>query len=91
MTSGSAPNTTRSAAAPTSIRVGQEFFRRALDRKVIVVPGAFFDVDPGSRRRARLSRFRSHVRFSFGPSYDVLERGLERLADLVREAENESD
>ena len=29
-------------------------------------------------------RFRGHARFSFGPSMEVVERALERLADVVR-------
>jgi len=31
------------------------------------VLGHFFDVNPGKRRSGRPSRFRDHVRFSFGP------------------------
>jgi hypothetical protein len=45
---------------PPSIRDGTAFFRAALDRKVITVPGDFFDVDPGKRRGSRTSRFRRH-------------------------------
>ena len=60
---------------------GMGFFRAALERKVIVVPGEFFDVNPGKRRHGRASRFRSYVRFSFGPTLPVLERALQRLAD----------
>lgn len=62
---------------------GMRFFRRALEEKVIVVPGEFFDVNPGQRRSGRVSRFRSYVRFSFGPSYPVLEEGLGRLARML--------
>ncbi len=68
---------------PESMRDGQMFFQKALDEKVIVVPGEFFDVDPGRKRMGRPSRFRHHARFSFGPSMDVLERALERLSKLV--------
>ena len=60
------------------------FFKRILDEKVIVVPGEFFDVNPGKRRRGRTSRFRSHARFSFGPSQDTLEEGLERIRQVLR-------
>jgi N-succinyldiaminopimelate aminotransferase len=59
------------------------FFRAALDRQVIVVPGEFFDVNPGKRRSQRASRFRRHVRFSFGPSMENLETALGRLEGLV--------
>ncbi len=62
---------------------GMAFFRAALERKVICVPGVFFDVNPGRRRSRRLSRFHHHVRLSFGPSLEEVERGLDRLAALV--------
>ncbi len=69
---------------PESLRNGMDFFRAALERKVIVVPGEFFDVDPGKRRRHIPSRLRNYVRLSFGPSYDAIREGLMRLDDLVR-------
>jgi aspartate/methionine/tyrosine aminotransferase len=72
------------ADLPEGISDGQGFFRAALEQKVITVPGEFFDVNPGKRRGGRPSRFRHHVRFSFGPAEDVLERALDRLADVVR-------
>jgi DNA-binding transcriptional MocR family regulator len=61
------------------------FFRAALERKVICVPGEFFDVNPGKRRRGRASRFRRYVRFSFGPSEQSVADGLDRIAALVAE------
>ncbi len=73
------------ADLPEGMNDGDAFFRRALDEKVIVVPGEFFDVNPGKRRRAhRPSRFKHHVRFSFGPSEAVLERALGRLEAMVK-------
>jgi hypothetical protein len=51
---------------------------------VIVVPGEFFDVNPGRRRRA--SRFRQHLRLSFGPEPEVLERGFSALETMLRGA-----
>ena len=65
---------------------GMGFFRAALDKKVIVVPGEFFDVNPGKRRHERASRFRDYVRFSFGPAMDSLETALGRLETLIAEA-----
>ena len=50
------------------------------------VEDEFFDVNPGKRRSTRLSRFRQHVRLSFGPSEDVLRRALGRLAVGARDA-----
>ena len=68
---------------PASISDGMSFFRAALERKVITVPGEFFDVDPGKRRGGRASRFRRHLRFSFGPPMAKLELALERFKELI--------
>jgi hypothetical protein len=62
------------------------FFRAALARKVITVPGEFFDVDPGRRRGGRPSRFRRHLRFSFGPCMKQIETALGRIEGLVADA-----
>lgn len=70
---------------PGKLSDGMGFFRAALDKKVIVVPGEFFDVNPGKRRSARASRFRQYVRFSFGPAKATLETALGRLEELVAE------
>src|SRR5512139_2528030 len=71
---------------PGSLRDGMAFFRAALERKVITVPGEFFDVDPGKRRGGRASRFRRHLRFSFGPPLARLELALDRFRDLIASA-----
>lgn len=64
---------------PGPWNTGEGFFRAALDRQVITVPGEFFDVDPGQKRYARPSRFKHHVRFSFGPETESLQNALQRL------------
>jgi len=69
---------------PPPFNTGEGLFRAALERKVIVVPGHFFDVDPGQRRVGRASRFYHHARFSFGPDERVLTTALERLSDLIK-------
>jgi aspartate/methionine/tyrosine aminotransferase len=71
---------------PPPLDTGQGLFRAALDHKVIVVPGQFFDVDPGQRRVGRASRFVHYARFSFGPSESVIETALGRLKELVSQA-----
>jgi aspartate/methionine/tyrosine aminotransferase len=71
------------AQLPAPLNDGMGFFRAALEKKVIVVPGEFFDVNPGKRRSTRASRFRQYVRFSFGPSMQTLETALGRLEELV--------
>jgi aspartate/methionine/tyrosine aminotransferase len=71
---------------PAPLNDGMGFFRAALGKKVIAVPGEFFDINPGKRRSQRASRFRSHVRFSFGPSMEAIDTALGRLEALVAEA-----
>ena len=73
-------------ALPEPINTGIAFFKAALQKKVITVPGTFFDVDPGQRRFGRPSRFRHHMRFSFGPGMDKLETAVGRMRELVAEA-----
>lgn len=68
---------------PAPLNDGMGFFRAALAQKVITVPGEFFDVNPGKRRSRRASRFKSYVRFSFGPSLPSLELALSRIEALV--------
>lgn len=74
------------AHLPPPLNEGMGFFRAALAKKVITVPGEFFDVNPGKRRNSRASRFRSYVRFSFGPPLASLEVALDRLEQLVAQA-----
>lgn len=75
------------SALPAPLDDGMGLFRAGLTKKVITVPGEFFDVNPGKRRHGgRASRFRDYVRFSFGPAQDSLEKALNRLEQLVTEA-----
>lgn len=69
---------------PESLRDGMAFFEAALRRHVVVVPGEFFDINPGKRRSHIPSRLKSHVRISFGPSLDSVQLGLDRLDELIR-------
>jgi N-succinyldiaminopimelate aminotransferase len=68
---------------PAPLNTGMGFFRAGLEKKVITVPGEFFDVNPGKRRAGRASRFKAHARFSFGPSLETVREGLSRLSSLV--------
>jgi aspartate/methionine/tyrosine aminotransferase len=71
------------SALPEGLNDGMGLFRALLQEKVIVVPGEFFDINPGKRRHGRGSRFRQHVRFSFGPAMGTLEKALERMERVV--------
>jgi N-succinyldiaminopimelate aminotransferase len=74
---------------PEGMNDGMSLFQTMLEHQVICVPGAFFDVNPGKRRAERPSRFRHHVRFSFGPQAALLERGLDRLEAAINAARRE--
>ena len=67
---------------PAPFNDADEFFRRALERKVMTVPGRFFDVNPGRQRTGR-SPQHAWMRFSFGPPYANVEMGLDRLAEML--------
>ena len=74
------------SALPLPLSDGMGFFRAALEKKVITVPGEFFDVNPGKRRSRRASRFRSYTRFSFGAPQAQLDEALTRIEQLVLSA-----
>jgi aspartate/methionine/tyrosine aminotransferase len=74
------------AELPDGLNEGVAFFKQALTRKVIAVPGQFFDVNPGKRRAGRASRFARHIRFSFGPPEEVLVRALSRFEAMIAAA-----
>jgi hypothetical protein len=63
----------------------EAFFRRALERKVLTVPGRFFDVNP-RKQRAGASPYTAWVRFSFGPPEANVRMGLERLEEMIASA-----
>lgn len=58
------------------------FFRAALERRVLTVPGQFFDVNPGKYRHGD-SPYRQWMRFSFGPDMDNMCQGLDRLGEML--------
>jgi aspartate/methionine/tyrosine aminotransferase len=66
---------------PLPLDDGMNFFRECLKEKVIVVPGVFFDVNPGNRRS--LMRFKNYCRISFGPEIEKLELGLAAMERAI--------
>jgi aspartate/methionine/tyrosine aminotransferase len=68
---------------PAPFNDGMEFFRRALEHRVLTVPGEFFDVNPGKRRQGE-SPYRQWMRFSFGPPMENMLGGLTRLEEMLR-------
>jgi aspartate/methionine/tyrosine aminotransferase len=68
---------------PSGLDDGMDFFEVCLDNQLITVPGEFFDVNPGQRRSGNGGRFEKYVRFSFGPKIELLQKGLDRLEEIV--------
>jgi aspartate/methionine/tyrosine aminotransferase len=66
---------------PPPLDDGMNFFRECLKEKVIVVPGMFFDVNPGNRRS--LMRFKNYCRISFGPEIEKVEMGLAAIKRVI--------
>ena len=73
------------SALPEGLNTGMDFFQACLEKKVIAVPGEFFDVNPGKRMKNAGSRFKHYLRFSYGPDIDTINKGLARLEEMVRE------
>ncbi|MGH7708223.1 MAG: pyridoxal phosphate-dependent aminotransferase [Vulcanimicrobiaceae bacterium] len=70
------------SALPPPFNDAETFFRTALQGRVMVVPGRFFDINPTSDRPPN-SEYRNWVRFSFGPPEDNVRLGLARLAEMI--------
>lgn len=60
---------------PAPLSSGLVFFEECLKEKTIVVPGAFFDLNPSHRRNMFSSPTHSFVRLSYGPKLEELDRG----------------
>jgi len=69
---------------PKPLDNGMTFFREGLKEKVIIVPGVFFDVNPGNRRLH--GRYENYCRISFGPELKKLETGLDGLQRVIKKA-----
>lgn len=66
---------------PEPINTAEKFFREALKYNVLTIPGYFFDISPNSAKES--SPFNQHLRLSYGPSYDNLKMGLDRLSEMI--------
>ncbi len=72
----------KTARLPERLRNGMDFFREALKEKTIVVPGQFFDVNPGKHRKS--SAYQNYLRISFGPPLAEITRGLDALERVIK-------
>jgi aspartate/methionine/tyrosine aminotransferase len=67
------------------LQSGHDFFEALIKNKCIIVPGSFFDINPGKRRPSKSTRFRKFARFSFGPPQEELELGVSYLKKTITE------
>ena len=68
---------------PKPFNDADHFFRAALEKRVLTVPGRFFDVNSGGVKPVNKD-LRHWVRFSFGPPEAKVCMGLERLAEMLQ-------
>lgn len=69
---------------PGKLSDADYFFHACLQKKVITVPGHFFDVRP-FRVRPTNEPYRHWVRFSYGPNRHTIKTALERIAQVIKE------
>ena len=69
---------------PGKLSDADYFFHACLQKKVITVPGHFFDVRP-FRVRPTNEPYRHWVRFSYGPNRQTIKTALERIAQVIAE------
>ena len=69
---------------PAPLNDADAFFHACLKKKVMTVPGHFFDVRP-FRVRPTNEPYRHWVRFSYGPNRQTIKTALERIAQVIKE------
>jgi aspartate/methionine/tyrosine aminotransferase len=70
------------AKLPKPLDDGMNFFRECLKEKTIIVPGVFFDVNPGNRRAT--ARYKNYCRISYGPELEKVELGLAAFERVIK-------
>jgi aspartate/methionine/tyrosine aminotransferase len=73
---------TNVSSLPKPLNDAEAFFKAGLEKKVVMLPGRFFDVNP-SGSHPPMKELKKWVRFSFGPSEDKITTGLERLGEMI--------
>jgi len=74
---------------PRPLNDGMNFFREALKESVIIVPGVFFDVNPGNRRVH--GRYANYCRISFGPEMEKVKIGLDSIERMIEKFQKQRD
>jgi aspartate/methionine/tyrosine aminotransferase len=61
------------------------FLEECVKHKVVCVPGVFFDINPRGICNIQRSKCISNVRFSYGPPFENLKKGMEQIKTMVAE------
>ena len=69
------------SSLPAPLNDGYQFFKAGLKKKVIVVPGEFFDLRKSISREENL--FRNYIRLSFSPTLEVVKSGMEKIKEVI--------
>jgi len=69
------------SALPKPYNIDENFLQLCLDNQMIVVPGSNFDLNPKQLKSE--IKFKNKVRFSYGPTKEVIQKGVERLVKVL--------
>lgn len=67
---------------PAPLNDADAFFHACLKKRVMTVPGHFFDIRPYRTRPAE-EPLRHWVRFSYGPDMKTVQTGVDRIRELI--------
>jgi len=61
------------------------FLEECIRKKVVIVPGVFFDINPRGINNVRKSKCLPNIRFSYGPPMRNLELGMKAIREIIQE------
>ena len=61
------------------------FLEECVKHKVVCVPGVFFDINPRGINNIKRSKCIGNVRFSYGPPFENLEKGMTQIKTMIAE------
>lgn len=67
------------AGLPEGWNTAMGFLDQALRQQVIAIPGQAFDLNPEGSHAGAVGQWDHHLRFSYGPEWEQLEAGFDRL------------
>ena len=68
---------------PERLSDGHAFAKKAMEHKTIVIPGEYFDVNPGRRRSHIDSRLKKYIRVSYGPNIETIKLGINNFKNIL--------